>query len=206
MSTIKQGLTAIANEVSADAQKEVEAVILNAEKEAKEALAAAKEEAEKTFMAILNEAKAKAEMEKRKIESSAAVEVRNQLLMTKEELVNATFNQALVKLNDFVKSEAYHDYLLNLIKEASSILGVKSMILHVNSKDKAWLPREIGNLSKKLNVEFKLTEKPQDCIGGCRVESSDGRMSYDSTLESRLEQLKPALRGEVAKILFGAEV
>ena len=64
--SIKDGLSAITNEVLGDVQKEAEAIILAAEKEAKETLKAAKEQADKNYQAIINEAKVKAKMKNEK--------------------------------------------------------------------------------------------------------------------------------------------
>jgi vacuolar-type H+-ATPase subunit E/Vma4 len=42
-------------------------------------------------------------------------------------------------------------------------------------------------------------------MGGCKVQTTDGKLVYDNTFENRIEQLKPTLRLEVAKILFQKE-
>ena len=117
--SIKNGLSAIANEVLGDVQKEAEAIILAAENQAKETLKAAKEQANQNYRAIISQAKAKAEAEKRKIASVTEVEMRNRLLQTKEDLVDAAFEKALGKLQNFVETEEYHTYLLKSHKRRS---------------------------------------------------------------------------------------
>ena len=106
--SIKEGLSAITSEVLGDVQKEAEAIILAAENEAKETLKAAKEQADQNYQTIINQAKTKAETERRKITSVTEVEMRNRLLQAKEDLVDHAFEKALVKLEDFVKTEEYH--------------------------------------------------------------------------------------------------
>ena len=49
--SVKDGLSAIANEVLEDVQKEAEAIILAAEKEAKETLKTAKKQADQNYQA-----------------------------------------------------------------------------------------------------------------------------------------------------------
>ncbi len=206
MSKIKQGLTAIASEVLEEVRIEAEAIILDAEKEAKETLKAAKEEADKTYEDIVNEANAKSAGERRKIESLTQVETRNRLLQEKEALVDEAFDKTLAKLKDFVKTEEYQSILEALILEAAKKMGSKSLVVYVNSKDKAWLEQgNLSNLSKKLRVGLKLADKAEECIGGCKVQTVDGKILYDNTLENRLQQFKPTLRLEVAKILFAKE-
>jgi len=204
--SIKEGLSAITSEVLGDVQKEAEALISKAENEAKEALKAAKEQADQNYQTTINQAKTKGENERRKIASVAEVEIRNRLLQTKEDLVDCAFEKALAQLKDFVKTEEYHEYLLKLIEEVVKKLDQKKVIIQFNGKDTTWLTQDMLNgLSKKLHRELKLSDENQDFIGGCKIQSVDGKITYDSTINNRLQELKPALRIEVAKILFGKE-
>lgn len=202
--SVKTGVSAIANEVIGDVQKEAEAIILVAENQAKETLRVAKEHANQTYRTMLDEAKDKAEAEKRKIESIAEVEIRNRLLQTKEELVDLAFEKALIKLKNFVNTEEYQTYLLKLIEEIAKKMDQKVLVVEFNAKDKGWLkPDMLKHASKKLNVEFIISKQTQGYIGGCKIQTEDGKMVYDATLDNRLEELKPELRAEIAKKLFG---
>jgi V/A-type H+-transporting ATPase subunit E len=206
VSRVKEGLSAIASEVLEDALKEAEAIILESEREAKKILKTAKEETEKNYTAAINQATAKGEAEKLKIASLTAVEMRNRLLQTKETLVDQSFQKALDRLKDFVKTEEYNDYLLELMEKGAEKIGSKTLIVRVNAKDKAWLMQHnLSRLSKKLSCQLKLSDQVEDCIGGCKIQTIDGKVIYDNTIENRLQELKPALRVEVAKILFGKE-
>ncbi len=204
--SIKGGLSGIANEVLGDVQKEAEAIILAAESEAKESLKEAKEKAVQNYLAIINQETAKAEGERRKVASVTEVELRNRLLQTKEDLVNAAFEKALINLKDFVTTEKYNGYLFKLIEEVAERIDHKNLLVQVNAKDKTWLTQDkLDGLSEKLHCELKLSEQAEDFIGGCKIQTVDGKISYDSTIDSRLIELKPALRVEVAKVLFGKE-
>jgi vacuolar-type H+-ATPase subunit E/Vma4 len=202
--SIKTGVSAIANEVISDVQKEAEAIISAAENQAKETLRVAKEHANQTYRAILDEATEKAAAEKRKIESIAEVEIRNRLLQTKEDLVDLAFKKTFVKLENFVKTEEYQTYLLKLIEEIAKEMDQTVLVIEVNAKDKGWLkPDMLKHTAKKLNIEFKISKQTQDYIGGCKIQTEDGKKVYDATLDNRLEELKPQLRAEIAKKLFG---
>ena len=200
---VKDGLLAIANAVLGDVQKEAENIILAAGEEAKNVLRKAKEEADKNFQSIVKNAKGKAEAEKRKIASLTEVEIKNQRLHKKEELVDLAFKKALHKLEAFVETERYHEYLIKQIEEATEKVGSKKLILQVNAKDEAWLRQEtLKRLSERLQFELKLARQTQVFIGGCKIQTQDGKVTYDSTIDSRLEELKQTLRTQVAKILF----
>lgn len=206
MSRVKEGLVSIASEVLEDVRKEAEAIILDSERKAREDLIRAKEKAQKAYSEILNESKDKTEAEKRKLESLTEVEMRNRLLNAKEELVDAAFAKALVRLNDFVQTADYYEYLPTLIQEAVEKVSSKSLVVSVNSKDHEWLARgNLERLSKKSNTELVLSDTTEEFLGGCKVQTTDGKKLYDNTLENRLLQLKPILRAEVAEILFENE-
>jgi V/A-type H+-transporting ATPase subunit E len=202
--SVKNGLSAIAKDVVGDVQKEAEALISAAEQEAKETLKAAKEEADQNYRAKISQTKTKAEAEKRKIASLTEVEIRNSLLQAKEDLVDAAFEKAQAKLKAFVDSEEYHDYLLASIQKGAKRIGQKNLTVQVNAKDKEWLtPDVLKRLSSKLHVELKISEKTGDYLGGCIIQTDDEKIILDVTLDNRLMELKPVLRVELAKTLFG---
>jgi vacuolar-type H+-ATPase subunit E/Vma4 len=206
LTNVKEGLSAIAAEVLEDVRKESETLILNAQAEAKEALRTGKDEADKAYARIMKEAQIKAEVEKRKIQSQTDVEVRNRLLQIKEKLVDTTFEKASAKLGEFTKTEEYHDYLENFIVEAAKKIGSKDLIIRVNAADRAWMESSaLADLSKKLHTDLELADEIEDCMGGCKIQTADGKVIYDNTLENRLRQLKPELRVKAAKILFAQE-
>ncbi len=205
MST-KTGVAAIADEVIGDVQKEAASAIFNAENQSKETLRSAKEEADQAYSVILSEAKAKAEAEKRKIASVTEVDARNRLLQTKEELVDEAFQQAFEKLKVFTKTPKYHSYLVKSIEEIAKKIEQNSLVVTVNSKDKEWLTVDtLKAVSKKIGVEFQISPQTEEFIGGCKVQSADGKIIFDGTLDNRLAELKPELRVQVAKQLFGGK-
>lgn len=204
--SVKNGISAISNEVIGDVQKEAEALIQTAETQAKESLKTANEQADQNYQAIVSQATAKAEAEKRKIASVTEVETRNRLLQTKEELVDVAFEKAIARVKNFVKTEEYRDYLLKLVEKMVKEIGQKDVVVQVNAKDKEWLTQDMLNrVGKKLRAEVVLSDYSEDWIGGCRIQTSDDKIIYDGTIDNRLQELKPTLRVEIAKMLFGKE-
>jgi vacuolar-type H+-ATPase subunit E/Vma4 len=202
---VKTGISAIASEVIGDVQKEAEAAILDAQNEAKETLRAANEKAKETYRAIIADAKKRAETEKRKSASVAEVEMRNRLLQTKEDLVDKAFESAVEKLGGFTETEEYHSYLLDLIEAAAKKLEQNDLVVYVNAKDRGWLTQDmLKHISKKLHTELELSQETPDYIGGCKIQTGDGKIIFDATIDSRLQELKPRLRSQIAAQLFGA--
>ena len=205
--SVKNGISEIAKDVVGDVQKEAEAIIIAAELEAKTTLKAAKEQADQNYKSIIAQAKTKTQAEKRKIASVTEVEIRNRLLQTKEDLVDSAFERALVELKNFVETNEYHDYLLKIIQNAAERIGQKDLVIQVNARDKELLtPDVLKRLSEKLHSELRLFEETSDYLGGCIIQTKDGKIIFDITLDNRLNELKPVLRVEIAKTLFGETI
>ncbi len=180
--------------------------MLKAEADAKETLRKAKEEADQKVSAVIEEAKREAKEERIRLESQIEVEVRSLLLETKEECVSQAFAQAAKQLEDFVKTDAYHTLLVNLLKTASEKMASKSIVVTANQVDHAWLRQGLlDKLSSETGVRYSLSKMKGAWLGGCKVESADFTLALDETLEHRLQLLKPALRAKVARVLFGRE-
>jgi len=206
MASIKEGLVAIANEILEDTEREAEKIIREAERRAEEILRKAKEDAEKIRSQLLAEAKEKSEIKRKKILSQAEMEAKSRLLEEKERLVNEAFNRAIIRLKEFIQTEEYHDCLLELVRDAVKKMDANYVVIYVNPKDREWLIKEgLDKLCKELDVKLKLADETLNCLGGCIVKTSDGKLSYNNTFEKRLERLKHVLRIKVGKILFGEE-
>ena len=204
MLDVKNSVSAIASEVIGAAEKEAETVLLEAENEAKETLLIATAQADKARQEILNNANVKIASEKRKIASVTEVDMRNSLLQAKDDSVDDAFEKAFVKLGAFAASENYPNYFLKIVDDAAKKLGQKSLVLQVNAKDYEWLTKHaLATLSAKLQLDLKLYEKTEDYIGGCKIHTVDDKIILDATLDNKIQELKPSLRVEVAKKLFG---
>lgn len=200
----KSGVVAIADEVIGDVQKEAEAIIASAENEAKETLRVAKEKADQTYTALLSEANQKSESEKSKIASVTEVELRNQLLASKEALVDEAFSKATQALKAYVETDEYPPYLLKLLSSIAQRMEQPVLVVEVNAKDQAILtPDALNKAGKKAKTELRLSGQTLNVLGGCRVQTEDGKIVYDGTLDNRLQELKPELRAQIAKSLFG---
>jgi V/A-type H+-transporting ATPase subunit E len=186
-----------------DVQKEAEALILKAHEEAKTSLQAAKREADRSYQNAVEAAKSRSEAEVKRIASVTDMEARNQLLAAKEELVNDAFKRAQEQIDAFVKTDRYHQYLLDSITQASERMGVKNLTVKVNAADRAWIAQNNQDQrATKQGGMFELSDETISCIGGYIIQTKDGSVSYDGTIDNRLSGLRPSLRTEAAKILF----
>ncbi|RLE53069.1 MAG: hypothetical protein DRJ33_02050 [Candidatus Methanomethylicota archaeon] len=199
-----EGLSAIVEEIVNDVKSSISKVLNEAEQRGLQTLNDAKERAKNIFEEHLNTAKLKAETEKRKIISSAEVEARIGILQARDEIIKRVFNEALIKLKEYVKTDEYYDKCLpRLISEGAKYIKCEKVILHLNKNDmKKFNEQLLRKLSSDIGIDITLSNKPIACVGGVIVESPDGKLSYDNTFEKILRELEPKLRVKLADMLF----
>ncbi len=82
----------------------------------------------------------------------------------------------------------------SLLEESTNALGTTEVTVYTNSKDKQIVQ---PLLSKFSGAE--LSNDTIDCLGGVEVKSKDGTMTFNNTIDSRFERMKPLIRKEIAK-------
>jgi len=152
---------------------------------------------EQEYDKILVDGKKEADKLQKQITGSAALEARNKQLLLVEDSVAKVFAKAIEKLNDLVRNEDYTKLVFQLLDESVKGLGTSNVIVECNSKDKSVIQ---SILSKFPGAT--LSSNTVNCLGGVIVKSKDGSMSFDNTIDARIERLKPLIRKDIA-IRFG---
>jgi V/A-type H+-transporting ATPase subunit E len=161
-------------------------------------------EAERTR--IVEAAKKQAESLKRQVVGSSRLSVRNQELLMIEKAVNSAFDQARKKLESSGEKESYKSLMTGILEESVSSVGSGEVTVEANKSDAELVRKIVADLQKKnAKVKINLSGQPIDVIGGIKVKSADGSMTYDNTMDSRIERLKPLIRKNIAHMLRGAE-
>jgi len=163
-------------------------------------------EAERTR--IVEGARKQAENLKRQIIGSARLASRNQELVTIENAVNKAFEEAKKKLQASSSTDSYQDLLKQMVEESISAVGASSaVIIECNKNDAEIVRKAVSELrdAGKVQQQAEVSNQYIDVLGGIRIKSSDGTMTYDNTLDSRIERLKPLIRKNIAQMLRGVE-
>jgi V/A-type H+/Na+-transporting ATPase subunit E len=160
-------------------------------------------EAERTR--IIESAKKQAENLKRQIVGSSRLAARNQELLMIENAVNNAFEEARKKLAASGGKDSYRTLMASLVEESVSSVGSDEVVVECNRNDAAELVSKIlADLQKKNpRIKAKVSDQHIEAIGGIRVKSADGTMTYDNTIDSRIERLKPLIRKNIAQMLRG---
>lgn len=148
---------------------------------------------EQEYEKILAEGKKEAEKLEKQIIGNADLESRNKQLLLVEESIEKVFEKAIKKIKDADRDKDYTKLISSLLKEAIDIIGTPDIIIQTNSKDKSVVQSVLSKFSGAT-----LSSDQIECLGGVKVQSKDGTMTFDNTIDARLERLKPLIRKDIA--------
>ena len=142
---------------------------------------------------IISDGKKEADKIEKQITGGSDIEARNKQLMALEEAVDRVFTSALEQIANADRSGDYSNLIKTLIEEAIQILGTSEITISTNTKDKDVVQSTISQFSGA-----ELSSETIECLGGIKVKSKDGTMTFDNTIDARIERLKPLIRKDIA--------
>ena len=148
---------------------------------------------ESEYDKIISDGKKEADKIEKQITGSSDIEARNKQLLALEEAVDRVFTSALEQIANADRSGDYSNLIKTLIEEATQILGTSEITIFTNAKDKDVVQSTISQFSGA-----ELSSETIECLGGIRVKSKDGTMTFDNTIDARIERLKPLIRKDIA--------
>lgn len=148
---------------------------------------------EQEYDKILAEGKKEAEKLEKQIIGNADLDSRNKQLLLVEESIEKVFEKAIQKLQNADRNDAYSKLISSLLQESIDIIGTSEITIQTNSKDKS----VVQSLLSKF-PGATLSSDQIDCLGGIRVQSKDGTMKFDNTIDAKLDRLKPLIRKDIA--------
>ena len=158
---------------------------------------------ESDYERIIDAARKQADNLKRQIIGSTRLNARNKQLLLVEAAVNEVFEKAKVALHSVGKDENYKQLMNRLLEEGLSAIGKDDMIVECSKTDIELVKKLTAFSDRQKKIKLTLSEKPIDAIGGVHVRSADLSLTYDGTLDSRIERLKPLIRKSIVQMLRG---
>ena len=147
---------------------------------------------EQEYDRIIDEGRKEAEKIHKQIVGSADLESRNKQLLLVEKAIDDVFDKALDNISKERNSD-YSNLINSLIDEATKTLGTTDVVVYTNSKDKDTVQSVLSSFSGA-----ELASDTIDCLGGVKVKSKDGSMTFDNTIDARFDRMKPLIRKEIA--------
>ncbi|HET8719442.1 MAG TPA: V-type ATP synthase subunit E family protein [Candidatus Nitrosotenuis sp.] len=162
-------------------------------KSSQETLSGAKVSLEQEYDKILAEGKKEAEKLEKQIVGNADLEARNKQLLLVEESIGKVFEKAIKKIKDADRNENYSKLISSLLKESIDTIGTSDIVVQTNSKDQPVVKSLLSKFSGAT-----LSPDPIECLGGVKVQSKDGTMTFDNTTDARFERMKSLIRKDIA--------
>lgn len=158
------------------------------------------------YVAILENAKKQAENLKRQIVGSSRLAARNNQLILVEESVKTVFEMVRKRLQTLHKEQAYEKLLKQALLNSLNEIGKNDLIIECNKTDYALVRKLVDSINKEKTTKMVVADKNIDILGGIRAISSDGTLTYDDSIDSRIERLKPLIRKNIVQVLRGSEI
>jgi len=188
-SPLKQAIDKIVEKT----EKEILLDLKNSASDSKQTLDDSISKLEQAYDKIISDGKKEADKIDKQIVGSADLDVRNKQLLLLEEGVNKVFSKALDQIAKTDRSGDYSNLIKTLLDEATKILGTTEVTVFTNTKDKDVVKSILSKYSGA-----KLSSETIDCLGGIKIKSKDGTMTFDNTIDARIERFKPLIRKEIA--------
>ncbi len=174
-------------------EKEILLDLKNSGSDSKQTLDDSLTKLEQEFDKIISDGNKEANKIEKQIIGGADIEVRNKQLLLLEEGVDKVFSKALDQIANTDRSGDYSNLIKTLLDESTKILGTTEVTVFTNAKDKDVVKSALTKFSGA-----KLSSDTIDCLGGIIIKSKDGTMTFDNTIDARIERLKPLIRKEIA--------
>ncbi len=148
---------------------------------------------EEDYDRIIDEGKKEAEKIEKQIIGSSDLESRNKQILLVEDSIKKVLEKAIEKISSSTRNDNYPKLMESLLEESINALGTSDVIISTNSKDKEVVQRLLSKFSGA-----KLSSDSIDCLGGVEVKSKDGSMTFNNTIDSRIDRIKPLIRKDIA--------
>ena len=148
---------------------------------------------EQEYDKIISDGNKEADKIEKQITGSSDIEARNKHLMTLEEAVDKVFSKALDQIANTDRSGDYSNLIKTMLKESTQILGTSEIMVFTNAKDTGVVQSTLSQFPGA-----KLSSETIDCLGGVIVKSKAGEMTFNNTIDARIERLKPLIRKDIA--------
>ena len=160
-----------------------------------------KSQLELEYANIISNAEKKAETFKRQVIGSSKLSSRNKELVLLEEAVNDVFAKAKEKFLLHTDDSIYKNLLIKILDESIPNIATSGIVIECLEKDTDFFKQQIEGISAKYNKKIKLHNNLKNFMGGFRIKSTDGTITLNNTIDSRIETLKPLIRKNIAHIL-----
>lgn len=200
---VEANVEALSRAILSEAHAEAEHILADARTKADAIRKRAQDQAAEERKTILDRSKQEADRIRSQKIATAQLKARTAQLEHREKMLNQVFQQAEQELPSVQQWTDYEEIAQNLLREAIMQLGVREVRMRADQKTLSLLSHHfLKQLSDELNVKIDVGE-PLEKGTGVLVETTDGHLQFDNTLQTRLRRMQNSLRSPVYHILMG---
>lgn len=154
----------------------------------RESLDASAGRLEAEYDRIIADGKKEADKVSRKLVGEADLAARNRELVELEGAVDRVFEGALGR----IRAGDHGGLAKSMLKEATDALGTTEVRVSTSGGSRGAVESALAG--------FPGAQMSDDveCLGGVVVRSKDGSVTFDNTIDARIERIKPLIRKEIA--------
>ena len=192
------GIEKLTQQITADAQVEIDAILAEAQEKADAITADYAQRAEKAAADVIAKGTAAAQQREERLVAMADMERRKELLAAKQDMVSKAFDKALEQLCS-LSDEEYVAMLAKLAVSASTS-GKEQLIFSQKDCTRVGKAVVIAANEALNDGHLTLSEQTRPMAGGFIL--SDGAIEVNCTFETLVRLQRGAIAGEVANVLF----
>ena len=112
--------------------------------------------------------------------AKSQLEIKRRQGKVQQELKDKIFEEAASPVNDYMKTEAYNDFLIRCIRQAVHFAGEDPVVIYINPSDE----KKRSDLEDATRV--RLTISAEDFIGGVRAVIRSRNILIDNSFKTQL--------------------
>jgi vacuolar-type H+-ATPase subunit E/Vma4 len=202
----EENIESLSRAILREAQEDAKQIEAEAIERANAIRDRARQQAEAESKEILDRAHQEAERLRSQVIATAQLKARTLQLEHREKLLDRVFKSAKEKLPGIQKRSDYEKIAIHLLREALLQLNASNAQVRADATTQKVLKNSVlENISKELNSKISMQNGLEEGIG-VMVDTADGHLHYDNTLETRLNRLKSELRSSVYQVLMGEKL
>lgn len=194
MVTIEEKLSLFSKLLQQDIAHTAQEELRKLEEEYLEKMAIAKEHADKEAQEIIDKALRKAELKKVEILSKSKISTKRDTMLAKERCIERFIEQLAIRINDFLTTKEYKDYLGRIISKSEELKNYSNpIVVYTTQKDHdlylQYIKEQLVDLGiDESNITFDI--KDNSMIGGLIIEDISDKVRIDLSIATYFEESK----------------
>jgi V/A-type H+/Na+-transporting ATPase subunit E len=206
MKSVDENIEALSHAMQNEAKAEAELIKTEAQAKAEAILQRARAQAASERAEILDRAQQEADRLRGQVIATSQMKARTMELDHRETMLQNVFSTALQQIRSVEQYSNYEEIALRLVREGVVQLGGKKLKIRADAQTGKFLSNAaLEKIGQELKVQLSL-DKPLEQGTGVVLETDDGHLQLDNTLETRMVRLQNNLRSPVYRILIGEQL